>query len=113
MAYWVMYSGGKRGCVELPFGAVEYDQEKRENVEYRWTEERLEVFFNSVAPKGEDGEKLVAKSWDTLPYPASPRIYTREYVDDSGRLYHCPSFCYRPEECKGKGSCQNSRSCCD
>jgi len=37
-----------------------------------------------------------------LPYPAQPRIA----VDSD-----CPSFCYSPRECRGRGSCPKGYAC--
>ena len=37
-----------------------------------------------------------------LPYPADPR---------KGNISDCPSFCYRPRECKGNTACPRPRSC--
>jgi len=39
-----------------------------------------------------------------LPYPASPRI---------GDMTQCPSFCYTPNTCAGRGSCPKDRACND
>lgn len=55
-------------------------------------------------------EKAVAhkadvKSVMSLPYPAEPRIGEWE----SG----CPSFCYSPNQCKGRTTCPKSYSCVD
>lgn len=38
----------------------------------------------------------------TLPYPAHPRIGTKS---------DCPSFCYKPRECAGRGCCHQRISC--
>lgn len=50
-------------------------------------------------------EKLTGKTvnmmW-SIPYPASPALY-----NDTG----CPSFCYTPEQCAGRGSCPKSYAC--
>lgn len=39
---------------------------------------------------------------DTLPYPAEPRV---------GPRTDCPSFCYSPEQCKGRTACPRNYSC--
>ncbi len=46
-------------------------------------------------------------SCNIIPYPADPRI--NKYSDE--RLGICPSFCYRPNKCKGKTACPNMPSC--
>lgn len=43
-------------------------------------------------------------SLDGLPYPASPILAT----DDTD---HCPPFCFRPEECKGRSACPRQIAC--
>lgn len=43
------------------------------------------------------------KTIDNLPYPASPRLGPSKSS--------CPSFCYSPEECKGRSSCPKGRAC--
>jgi hypothetical protein len=37
-----------------------------------------------------------------LPYPAEPRVAPSS---------NCPSFCWRPQECKGKTSCPRPYAC--
>ncbi len=51
-----------------------------------------------VAGKGE------ISSIETLPYPADPR------TEPHGP---CPSFCYKPETCKGRTACPGRLSCVD
>lgn len=46
-------------------------------------------------------------SVDRLPYPAEPRLNFWQH--NTGSV--CPSFCIRPERCKGKSSCPNNPSC--
>lgn len=46
-------------------------------------------------------------SCEKLPYPAEPRL--NHYVD--ARVGVCPSFCYNPNLCKGRGSCPNGPAC--
>jgi hypothetical protein len=44
---------------------------------------------------------------DRLPYPAPPRLRMIEYGDAGV----CPSFCYTPERCRGRGSCPHDIAC--
>lgn len=46
---------------------------------------------------------------DKLPYPATPRL--NPYSHPSHGV--CPSFCYAPSTCKGRGCCPMSPSCVD
>ena len=43
-----------------------------------------------------------------LPYPADPIIYQRPGTKERPA---CPAFCYRPEQCAGRGSCPQSYAC--
>lgn len=53
------------------------------------------------------GKNVVLVS--TLPYPARPRLDDASSWD--AEKDHCPSFCYRPADCKGKTSCPQRPSC--
>lgn len=44
-----------------------------------------------------------------LPYPAMPRL--TNHVQPTGDV--TPAFCYRPEQCAGRSSCPQRRSCTD
>lgn len=46
-------------------------------------------------------------SAERLPYPANPRLVVHEH-EKWGKT---PSFCYKPEQCKGRGSCPQRPSC--
>ena len=46
---------------------------------------------------------------ETLPYPASPRLDKNDGWGDG----QVPSFCYKPEKCKGRTSCPQCPSCVD
>lgn len=59
---------------------------------------------------------IAASAWgvqpDTcqkLPYPTNPRI--NQYHSEPHGV--CPSFCYNPGLCKGRGSCPQNPSCVD
>lgn len=44
---------------------------------------------------------------DKIPYPAHPRL--NKHIDP--KFGACPSFCYAPEQCKGRGCCPQNYSC--
>lgn len=57
-----------------------------------------------------------AKTWrhehleiDKLPYPATPRIWAFEHPVNGVH----PAFCFKPNECKGRGACPRPRACDD
>jgi len=83
--YWVTLTTGKACCVEA---------EDKESA-------------MAAAKQHADGEVV---SCDTLPYPAEPRIthYERDY---DGHKVACPSFCYTPEQCKGRTCCPKKYAC--
>ena len=83
-AYWLKFEGQPSGCVE----AISEEEARRIGAE-------------SI------GANVLECS--RLPYPANPRI--NKHVHLGGAI--CPSFCYRPEQCKGKTCCPERRSCCD
>lgn len=43
----------------------------------------------------------------TLPYPATPIIWQLDHPVNG----KCPAFCFRPDQCCGKTSCPQNRSC--
>jgi len=60
----------------------------------------------------EEAEALASEAgnWtgmEKLPYPANPRL------DDNNGWGEgqTPSFCHRPDSCKGRGSCPRNPSC--
>lgn len=52
-----------------------------------------------------NGKEVV--SLTTLPYPTNPRLDKNE----GWGKHQIPSFCYRPESCKGKTACPQRPSC--
>jgi len=81
-AFWVKFSDRNPGCVEA---------------------DSLEEAMKIAAVK--TGCHPVGG--DRLPYPAHPRINQHDYPD----FGPIPSFCFRPEECKGRGACPQSYAC--
>lgn len=57
-----------------------------------------------------EARALAAKSGtvvSVLPYPADPRLDDRAGWGEG----QCPSFCHDPNNCAGRTSCPNRRSC--
>jgi hypothetical protein len=48
-------------------------------------------------------------SCEVLPYPADPRLNKYHHPQHGA----CPSFCYSPTSCVGRGACPMSHSCTD
>ena len=44
---------------------------------------------------------------EVLPYPALPRLTLHHYPEHGV----CPSFCFKPEQCKGNTACPQNYSC--
>lgn len=69
----------------------------------------------TVEAEDEAGVKALASNMlgkevtkiESLPYPALPRLTRHEYPKHGV----CPSFCFKPEQCKGSTSCPQSYSC--
>lgn len=90
--YWVTFEDGQSGYVQgvSPYHAVSIAEHlTKKKVKHGGTKWKPELLG--------------------LPYPARPIIWQ---FDDpvTGK---CPPFCYRPNECAGKGCCPRDRSCCD
>lgn len=80
--FWLTFQGKPAGCVEAPS-----EEEARAIAE---------------ADRG-----TPALTCDGIPYPANPRI--NKHIDPKFGV--CPSFCYSPEKCKGRGCCPQNYSC--
>lgn len=55
------------------------------------------------------GELGTLKTIDCLPYPADPVLRRRALRDEKDTP--CPSFCYSPQQCKGRTACPKSYAC--
>lgn len=55
------------------------------------------------------GEKII--SCKGLPYPAEPRLHKVAVDFGNGEAFTSPSFCWKPTECQGRGSCGSRYSC--
>lgn len=98
--FWVRFTDRKAGTIEaegsmfreaIGAGARESDED----------------YEKRTAPIVADVRKRASKfgtvrDFDRLPYPSDPRLDVRS---------ECPSFCYRPERCKGRTACPHGPSC--
>lgn len=82
MAFWVDFEGRAPGCVEAP------SLEEARDLAKELT--------------GHEVTRI-----DQLPYPANPRLNKVSY----GEYGPCPSFCFTPTQCRGRGSCPKSYAC--
>ncbi|MEY5061649.1 MAG: hypothetical protein RIS45_1570 [Planctomycetota bacterium] len=80
--YWVHFEGRKPACITA----------KSEQDAMR---------------EASDLTGFVAVSAQRLPYPAEPRLNKVA----RGAYGPTPSFCFRPEQCVGRGSCPQRYSC--
>ncbi len=81
-AYWVKFADGTAGCIETTAGQ------------------------NPAVVAANATGRIVA-SVATLPHPAEPRLNKIEHPKHGAS----PSFCYRPEQCKGRTACPQPYSC--
>ncbi|KKK86738.1 hypothetical protein LCGC14_2760240 [marine sediment metagenome] len=88
-SYWLTFTDGSVGCCE---GQGEYDAKR---------------IAEHVTGKTVAGGKYSDIAAEVLPYPANPIIWQFNHPI-SGVT---PTFCHRPETCKGRGACPESRSC--
>ena len=98
--YWVEFTDRKSGTIETdvshyPAQALKTTAEQEAFREKRDDETEAEI--------RERGAKFgTLRGYSRLPYPANPRLDVR---------HECPSFCYRPNQCKGRTSCPTAPSC--
>lgn len=81
-AYWLTFADRKAGCVEA--------------------EDAIDAALIGTELMGCEVTKVAI-----LPYPASPRLHSYTHP----KFGQCPSFCIFPEQCKGRTSCPQRRSC--
>lgn len=81
--YWVTFEHYASGCVE----ALNEEEARR---------------------IGEEIAGQPVADCDRLPYPAHPRLNIH-IIPELGQA--CPSFCYAPQQCKGRGCCPQNYSC--
>lgn len=83
MPWWVDFEGRASACVES------YDGE------------------DAARKLAEELGGAPVKQIRPLPYPANPRLNSIHH----GAYGPCPSFCYSPTICAGRGSCPKSYAC--
>lgn len=83
MAYWVDFEGRESACVESRDG---------KEAARKLAEELGGAPVKQIRP---------------LPYPANPRLNRIP----QGEYGPCPSFCFDPRNCAGRGSCPKSYAC--
>lgn len=83
--FWVTFKGHKPGCVEAP------------------------TLLEAATEAQRITNGSAVETCQRLPYPATPRL--NQYVDPQHGV--TPAFCYRPQECQGRTSCPQRRSCVD
>ena len=88
-AYWLTFTDGTKACCE--------GQGPRD----------AKIIAEKLTGKTVAGGVYDHIEAQTLPYPASPRVWGFEHPV----VGQTPTFCWRPNECAGKGSCPQSRSC--
>lgn len=98
--YWVEFKDRKPGTIETevshyPAQALKTEAE-REAFEKKRDDDTEAEIRERAAKFGTIG------GYSRLPYPANPRLDVR---------HDCPSFCYTPNHCKGRGSCPHGPCC--
>lgn len=84
--FWIKFATGSAACVEA----------------------KDEAAAKTLA--AELGKREVVSA-TILPYPADPRLNKHEHELTDGSKSSCPSFCYSPEQCKGRTACPKSYAC--
>jgi hypothetical protein len=84
--FWIKFSTGSPACVEA----------------------KDETEAKTLA--AELGKREVVSA-TILPYPAEPRLNKHEHTFTDGSKDVCLSFCYTPEQCKGRTACPKNYSC--
>lgn len=97
MAWWIKFSDGTEGCVEL----VGDERPQIGPGPVDWTAHTVE-YRKRLTAKAEAVGHGTPLQIDQLPYPANPRL---------GLASNCPSFCSQPAKCLGRGSCPRSYAC--
>ncbi len=86
--YWMTFTDGSKGYCE---GESPYD---------------AKCIAEKLTGKSVPGDKW-KPDFPVLPYPAEPVIWQLDHPVRG----KCPPFCYKPEQCKGKGSCPHNPCC--
>ena len=88
-SYWLTFTDGSKGCCQ---GKNEFDAKQ---------------IAEKLTGKTVSGGKYKHIAAVVLPYPANPVIWQLDHPV-TGK---CPSFCFKPEQCKGRTSCPQNYSC--
>ena len=94
MSWWVTFADGSTGCLETPIG---YDGAVRPNDKIK-----ADMLVLATDIKGVEATNI-----EPLPYPAEPRLNPQKHE----KYGFCPSFCYSPRQCAGRGACPKKYSC--
>jgi len=98
----------------VPFEEIEFPEPK-EYVRSWWVEFENKT-VGCIEALNHDEVRLIAArviespivEISKLPYPAEPRLNVH---DDHNGHGPCPSFCWKPHQCKGSSACPQSYSC--
>lgn len=112
-AWWITFEDGTQGCVETeadelpewPRSASRLDDQQRKELFENYHRE-VDTRVLAIATEHAGHGKALKK--EQLPYPADPRL---RVVGIGSQWGPCPSFCWRPQECAGRGSCPRPISC--
>lgn len=101
--YWVEFTDRKPGTIEVEassYVGFHAAHGKTESQIKRMQKERDDAVEAEIRERAAPFGTL--SGYSRLPYPAEPRLDVRS---------DCPSFCYSPRQCKGRGSCPKSYAC--
>ena len=92
-SYWVEFTDGSAACCD---GNSPYD---------------AAIIAEHITGKKvrDGGDKFKPEGVLTLPYPATPIIWSYDHPVHG----KCPAFCYSPKECKGRTACPKAHACDD
>ncbi|MDV4167834.1 hypothetical protein [Rhodovulum sp. FJ3] len=96
-AYWLKFTDGTSGHCE---GQSAFDAVR---IAEHLTKKKVAV-EDHLKYKPQESEAV-----KTLPYPARPMIWQMEHPV----FGKTPTFCFGGAECRGRGACPRSHSCCD
>lgn len=89
--FWLTFTDGSKGCCQ---GSNEFD---------------AKMIAEKLTGKTVAGGKYKDIEAKPLPYPANPIIWQLDHPCHG----KTPAFCYKPNQCAGRTSCPQNRSCTD
>lgn len=95
MSWWITFADGSTGCLETPIGYDDGGNSRGDKV-------KADMLRLATEIKGVEATKI-----ECLPYPAEPRLNPQKHENHGV----CPSFCFSPRACAGRGACPKSYSC--